>query len=557
MNRKHFIHTTGVSLAGLLLIRETGFGKDHASSILRYPSAVSAIVNNKTVQLNSTDKQNWVFENLQVKIIKTKDGLSVEMNAPGYILFEVQLFWIYPQKSPVQILNDHWERTYGDVSWHAPREEEHLPWYFMEMDGKTTNGFGVKTGTHSFAYWQIDSRGIGLILDTRSGGGGVALNNRTLMAAEIVTRTGLPEETPFRALQQFCRQMCRQPRMPKAPVYGINDWYFSYGNNSEKLIIEHTQLLVNQTGGLSNRPFSVIDAGWFETRPERPGDCCWGDNMHTPNKKFGDMGKLAASIREIGMRPGIWTRPLCASYKDASSVLLPDIEGRVSAKEPVLDPSIPENLERIKSYFKLYQQWSYEMVKFDFTSFDIFGKWGFQMNRSMSAPDWKMQDNTRTNAEIVLNLYRSIREAAGNMYIIGCNTISHLSAGLFELNRIGDDTSGNEWARTRKMGVNTLAFRAAQHGTFYAADADCVGLTNKVPWQKNRQWMQLLAESGTPLFISAQPDATGPEQKEFIKKCFATASKASPVAEPLDWIENPFPEKWKLNGKLVEFNWDE
>jgi alpha-galactosidase len=44
-----------------------------------------------------------------------------------------------------------------------------------------------------------------------------------------------------------------------------------------------------------------------------------------------------------------------------------------------LDPTIPENLERIKGYFKLYNDWGYEIVKFDFTSFDIFGKWGFEM----------------------------------------------------------------------------------------------------------------------------------------------------------------------------------
>ena len=87
--------------------------------------------------------------------------------------------------------------------------------------------------------------------------------------------------------------------------------------------------------------------------------------------------------------------------------------------------------------------------------------------------------------------------------------MSHLSAGIFELNRIGDDTSGKEWARTRKMGVNTMGFRMVQHKTFYEADGDCVGLTTDVPWEKNKQWMQLLAKSSAPLFISAQPDAVG------------------------------------------------
>jgi alpha-galactosidase len=68
--------------------------------------------------------------------------------------------------------------------------------------------------------------------------------------------------------------------------------------------------------------------------------------------------------------------------------------------------------------------------------------------------------------------------------------------------------------------------------------------------------MELLAKSGTPLFISAQPEAPGPEQKAFIKECFALASQELPAGEPLVWMENSFPKKGKLNGKTVAFNWE-
>jgi alpha-galactosidase len=279
--------------------------------------------------------------------------------------------------------------------------------------------------------------------------------------------------------------------------------------------------------------------------------------MSDANSKFGDMAALADKIKKLSMRPGLWTRPLCGSYKDPASLSLPIIKGR-EADRPVLDPTIPENIEKIKKYFRLYHQWGYEMVKFDFTSFDLFGKWGFEMlkDSAITPADWRMYDASKTNAEIVLSLYRAIREAAGEMYIIGCNTFSHLSAGLFELNRIGDDTSGNEWARTKKMGVNTLAFRGIHHNTFYAADGDCVGLTVKVPWEKNKQWMELVAKSGMPLFISAQPEAIGAPQKEIIKACFKSASVKLPTGEPLDWMENMFPKKWKLNGRIESFDWD-
>ena len=557
MDRRNFIQTTGLSMAAILLSDSMfGIAKNGNELLVNYLDMVTAIVNDLLVKL--TGKENkWTYKEVVVTLMNSGNGTSIEIQAPKVSVSAVTLHWKIPGKGTSKILNDHWERTYGDVSWHRPVDTEILPWYFMEYNGNSTNGFGVKTGCSAFCSWMIGSDKLSLNLDTLSGGKGVELGDRKLMAAEIVSTKSLPGETSFQSARRFMKVMCSKARMPKQPVYGINDWYFTYGNTSEKLIIEHTELMAPMAEGLANRPFSVIDAGWFVGPLWAENDCCWGDNMSTPDKNFPDMGKLAEKIRKIGMRPGIWTRPLCGSEKSKVSLMLPLIKGR-EEKKPVLDPTIPENLEKIKNYFKLYNQWGYEMVKFDFTTFDILGKWGFDMlkDASMTASGWSIYDQSKTNAEIILNLYKTIREAAGETYIIGCNTISHLSAGLFELNRIGDDTSGNEWERTRKMGVNTLAFRSIHQGTFYASDADCVGLTKKVPWEKNKQWMKLLARSGTPLFISAQPDATGAEQKETIKESFKLASQNLPVAEPLDWMENAFPKKWKLNGEVVDFNWD-
>jgi len=558
MKRRNFIRTSGISLTALLMSDSLiALSAPAKKSILNLPDEVTAIINNQTVNLSGKNQQIWSYQELLVALKDTGSSLIAEIQAPGMKLSSVTLSWKIPVNAGSAILNDHWERTYGDVSWHKSTETEILPWYFMEYNNSGTNGFGVKTGTHTFCSWQIGKDKLNLTMDTRSGGNGVQLGDRKLKACEIVTIKNNFGESTFQTTRRFTRIMCDKARMPKKPVYGINDWYFTYGNNSEKLILEHTKMMVPMADGLENRPFSVIDAGWFRGPSFSPNDVCWGDDMKTNDENFSDMGQLAQKIRQIGMRPGIWTRPLCGSEKDSKSLMLPLIKGRVE-NNPVLDPTIPENLERIKSYFKLYKNWSYEMVKFDFTSYDIFGKWGFEMIKDgrMTEPAWNIYDQSKTNAEIILNLYRVIRESAGETYIIGCNTISHLSAGLFELNRIGDDTSGNEWARTRKMGVNTLAFRGVQHGTFYAADGDCVGLTNKVPWAKNKQWMELLAKGGMPLFISAQPDATGIEQKAAIKECFKLASSELPVGEPLDWMETAFPKTWKFNGKMEHFDWD-
>jgi alpha-galactosidase len=557
MNRRNFIKSTGLTIAAALINDSLVASSDKQNGqLINLPDEVSASINDQIVKLKGTGGETWTYQNVIVRLENNKTSIAIIVQAPGVKISSVTLRWKISSKSASWILNDQWERTYGDASWHKISKSEILPWYFIEYDDKDTTGFGVKTGAKSFCFWQVAEDSLSLTLDLRSGGTGVQLSGRQLKAAEIVTLKSNFDESPFKLARRFTKLMCDKARMPNQPVYGINDWYFSYGNNSEKLILDHTQMMISLADGIANRPFSVIDAGWFKNPPSMQWDCGWGDDMSTPNEKFPDMGQLAEKIRKIGMRPGIWTRPLCGSYKDPNSLLLPLIKGR-KENNPILDPSIPENLERVKSYFKLYNQWSYELVKFDYTSFDIFGKWGFEMLKdgSMSQTNWSMYDKSKTNAEIVLNLYQAIREAAGETYIISCNTFSHLVAGLFELNRIGDDTSGNEWDRTRKMGVNTLAFRGIHQGTFYAADPDCVGLTSKVPWEKNRQWMELVAKSGTPLFISAQPEATGTEQKSMIEECFKMASQNLPVGEPLDWMQTAFPEKWKLNGKTETFNW--
>jgi D-arabinose 1-dehydrogenase-like Zn-dependent alcohol dehydrogenase len=59
---------------------------------------------------------------------------------------------------------------------------------------------------------------------------------------------------------------------------------------------------------------------------------------------------------------------------------------------------------------------------------------------------------------------------------------------------------------------------------FYVADADCVGVTKAVPWTFNRQWLDLLARSGTMLFVSLAPDALGSDERRDLKAALALAA---------------------------------
>jgi alpha-galactosidase len=130
---------------------------------------------------------------------------------------------------------------------------------------------------------------------------------------------------------------------------------------------------------------------------------------------------------------------------------------------------------------------------------------------------------------------------------------------LFEIQRTGDDTSGRVWERTRRMGVNTLAFRLPQHQTFFVSDADCAAHTAQTPWELDRQFLDLVARSGTALFVSADPRTIGPAEKAAFRAAMRTAlSGGEPGgAEPLDWLHTTAPGRWRLGGATVSYDWDE
>jgi alpha-galactosidase len=264
------------------------------------------------------------------------------------------------------------------------------------------------------------------------------------------------------------------------------------------------------------------------------------------------MKALAETIAAQDCIPGIWVRFLLDDSREIPA------EWRLS-HNGALDPSHPEVIAHIKKDVELICGWGYKLIKHDFSTQDIFGKWGFEMQPFVTEDGWHFYDRSRTSAEIIVDFYREIRESAGktDTLILGCNTIGHLGAGLMHMNRTGDDTSGIRWETTLKMGVNTLAFRMPQHRTFYDVDADCLGITENIPWKFNRMWGDLLANSGTPLFVSAKPGVLTEFEEKELADFMALASKQEHIAEPLDWEETTLPEDWKIGDCLAEFDWFE
>ena len=526
--------------------------------ILRFPNSVRVETDEGLLTLEPAGEYWRATPEIEVQTHLTDGRLSMDVSAPRVGLRRIHLRWQAQMPTANRYLGDAWERGYGDLEWRGSVPERVMPWYFLVYDGSLTHGYGVCTTPAAFCFWRTDPAGISLFLDVRNGGSAVFLGPRRLHAAEVVTRQGVSGETPFEAAHAFCKLMCSSPRLPSHPVYGSNNWYYAYGRSSHQQILKDTELLLALAPNVPNRPYMVIDAGWQKRVIQADGsiDAPIGGPWTEGNREFPDMPGLATQMRRMGARPGIWVRPLAATPGLPVARLLPRERVRdASANVDVLDPSIPENLAQIESDAHCVTTWGYDLLKHDWSSCDLLGRWGFDMDAQLTNLGWHFADQTRTTAEIAVGLFQAIRRGAGEAVIIGCNTFSHLAAGLFELQRTGDDTSGLEWERTRKMGVNTLAFRMPQHNAFYACDADCVGLTTQVPWRLNRQWLELLSASGTPLFVSPAPEALGAEQTSALRQAFACAAQTQPAGEPLDWLTLTTPREWKLMGKPVTFDW--
>jgi alpha-galactosidase len=540
--------------AGMATIRQVGAGEstDRGRSpsprpssfadILRAPDSVSAFSEGTKPFDLSRSGGAWNRDDIMLRCEEGHGELALTVTASSSPLSRIRLRWRVALPKNLRLLGDAWERSYGDLGWREIVPEQVMPWYFLSFDGKSTHGYGVRTGASALAFWQCDVEGISLWLDVRNGGNGVMLAGRTLKMATVVSRKSDAAEDPFTSARSFCRVMCSRPRPLSLPIYGSNDWYYAYGRSSAEDILRDASLMAELMPSRGPKPFTIADGGWEEKR------------------KFPDMARLAASVRDCGARPGIWIRPTIAAANDDDKLLLS--LARFGVKIPpenrVYDLTIPEAREKALAKVRQVVDWKYDLVKHDFNTFDLLGQWGFEMGASPTLPGWHFHDRSKTNAEIIREFYISIRETAGDETIlIGCNVIGHLSAGLFELHRAGDDVSGKVWERTRRMGVNTLAFRLPQHKTFFAMDADCIPITHAIPWSLTKDWLYAVARTGSALLVSPSSDATGPEQKQALREAFRIV--AAGAATPEDWLDTHTPTAWKPNNgassESVQYQW--
>ena len=529
-----------------------------AESLSLTPAGIEVTSGAAKLEL-AQDGRSWRAEGIEVEF---GEGGVVNLRSPTKPVSKLEIVFKggYPTDTGVRVYRDAWERTYGMAGWYpmTPWKQYH-PWYMLVNHRGRTDGIGVAVQPNAFACWQPEKGEVRLHLDVRAGTDGVELGARTLEVCRLVTRKGEAGETAYAAARKFAKLMCPKPRLPKEPVYGYNDWYCAYGKNTATNFLADAAYVSACAKGLKVRPYVVMDDGWQLMSPPEikrrtgafdSGRGPWNESSAQFGMKMQDFSKAIAAL---GAKPGLWYRPFRAWDGTGDDQL-------TLSDKRFFDPSLPEMRQRILDDVGRFRAWGMKLVKVDYLTYDVSGVWGPSMQTTpmMKTMRWHRRD--RTTAEVMLDCYRALREAAGDeMVIIGCNAVNHFAAGLFEVQRTGDDTSGREWERTEKMGVNTLAMRLHQDGIFFQVDADCAGLVKKgaVPWARNRQWIELLGRTGTAVFISWFRDLADEETRRTIAAAYRRAAEGGCDAEPLDWMATRFPRTWRFGARTRTFDWRE
>lgn len=520
-------------------------------SLLRKPDFVTGAVEGSPFRFeeNSSEKcpvkYDYIVENDCAKVVVYPSGKPVKY---------LKLRFSGDLSTVESVFGDQWERSCigAYLEWRSVMSSRVLPWYCYLRTGKSLACYGVKTGANAFAFWQVDPKGITLFLNLCCANHGTHLK-APICACEIVQLFSNGEESVYVTAQNFCRKMCDKPVLPKTPIFGVNNWYWAYGCITKESVLKETEQLLRMTEGCSNKPYMIIDDGWEKNRKlVQQGAYIGGPWL--PNKRFKNIQAFAEKLSAMGVRPGIWFRPLLTRDKLPEEAQLTTASGG-----KIMDPTHPFTLEQIGMDVERIRSWGFELIKHDFSTIDFLGHSILTSEKHdylLSADDRLPYDRTQTSATVLKNLYSVIQKAAGNAEIIGCNTVGHLCAGIHSIQRVGGDTSGRVFEWTKRDGVNSV-MRLPQNETFFNVDPDCAAFTKKVDEELNLDYLELCACTGMTTIASVEPDILSKKGFKRINEIFRLADQNT-MRLHIDGFENS-AEPYRFvsaDGKQTkEFDW--
>ncbi len=394
---------------------------------------------------------------------------------------------------------------------------------------------------------------------------------------------------------------------PQPSVYCT--WYHARASNEQKLLAN------GEFASRHLRPFGFsvvqIDDGWQARLPEGntysesqknfkgvgPVKVFLGGNENFPN----GMAYTAQRLREMGLIPGIWFMPFAGTWNNPYFADKQDLfahwpDGTAAVTRwsgSLLDLSNPKTQAFVRDRVKRIADWGYGYFKLDGmhtgavthnvyvnTGYATSGTWLNSQNfvgdqqagpgaADVATPSTLLADPRMTHIEAYRKGLEIVREAAPDVFILGCNVSQNMRSmgaafGSIDAMRIGPDNGGAGSGRWNAVMVGP------HHGSnlyflnrrIWYNDPDPIYVRPSNPLHAARLMASWVAVSGSMLTTSYQFSELPDERLDILKRVMPGHEA---VARPVDLFESKTARIWLLTDArrnvrrdvIGLFNWKE
>ena len=298
------------------------------------------------------------------------------------------------------------------------------------------------------------------------------------------------------------------------PPSGWCSWYFYYQEINEGEIKRNAKWIAENLKDFGAQ-YVQIDDGWQGTGHGLGENRDWT----TIDKRFpGGMVALAAYIKSLGLKPGIWLAPHGQSNKAVidknPGVFMLAKDGTSASKtwegNYLVDPSAEETQKYLTDLFRTMHGWGFEYFKIDGQPTvirEFRNKKEFMKNRS---------DDTDL---FYRNTLSSIRAGIGEeSYLLGCWVIPLEGVGMMNGSRIGADVLPN-WDGFKFALRATMEYYFLHNVAWYN-DPDVMIARSPLPIEQARAWATLQGLTGQAVLMSDRLTDLSPERVEIIKRVY-------------------------------------
>jgi hypothetical protein len=311
----------------------------------------------------------------------------------------------------------------------------------------------------------------------------------------------------------------------RAVPCGWSSWPYYHANISEAEVLRNVECLEKTL-----KPYGLhtvlVEAGWQERGDLSGGPWRAGDRF--PH----GIRWLAQQVREHGLLPGLWIRPL-------------EVDGHR------LDPSSGFTHTTLRNEVRrLAEQGALDHLTIDRLHDDAFRR-----------DDSFLPDEAAITAlEALRRTVAAVREGFPR-FLAAADLTAGAALGLVDANRCAADVPAGNWRLVKDHGVKGLAARYALHGRWWSLDPGCVVVRPPLTLGQARAWASLCALAGGMVVAGDRMDALPAERLDVLKRVMPAYGEC---ARPVDLFEHECPELWSLpveaGGErwhvVALFNWD-